>query len=365
MKVGIFTFPNSVSYGATLQMYALYDAVNRMGHDAEIINYHNAYMKAEKHRESSKDAAPIKSFAKKTMRTLIHFRLYCSFRRFEKENMKLYPLKPFTEKQKLPDIGNRYNAVICGSDQIWNPDITDTDLSYFLDFCGKNTRRISYAPSFGIDKFSDDFSKLIEKELAEFHALSVREKPGQDFICKLLGKEASLVADPTFLVSSDQWTKLERKHSAANGEYILYYTIRRSDNLLRHCMEFSSKTGLKVVIVGGNYLKVIRNRNPLVEYAIDIGPDEWLYLLHNARYIFTNSFHGTAFSINYNKDFFVEFSSLTNSRLEQIIGALKLENRIVKTDNELSVEPIDYTSVEKYLSELRKSSEQFLNTALR
>lgn len=364
MKVGIFTFPNSVSYGATLQMYALYDAVNRMGHDAEIINYHNVYMKAEKHTGSSKNDVSIKIFAKKLIRTLIHIRFYSCFRRFEKKNMKLYPSKSFTEKQKLPDIGKRYNAVICGSDQVWNPNITDADLSYFLDFCGENTRRISYAPSFGIDSFSDDFSKLIEKELVAFHALSVREKPGQDLIYKLIGKEPSLVLDPTFLVSSDQWTKMERKHPAANGEYILYYTIRRSDNLLRRCMEFSSETGLKVVIVGGNSLMVLQNKNPLVEYAIDIGPDEWLYLMHNARYIFTNSFHGTAFSINYNKDFFVEFSSLTNSRLEQIIGDLKLENRIVKTDNELSIEPIDYLSVEKILSELRKTSEQFLNSAL-
>ena len=364
MKVGIFTFPNSVSYGATLQMYALYDAVNRLGHDVEIINYHNAYMKDEKHRESLKDASAIKCFAKKIARTILHIRLYRSFHRFEQENMKLYPSKAFTEKQKLPDISKRYNAVICGSDQIWNPDITDTDLSYFLDFCGKNTRRISYAPSFGIDNFSDGFSKLIENELSEFHALSVREKPGQDYIFKLIGKEASLVLDPTFLVSSDQWSKMERKHSASKGEYILYYTIRRSDNLFRRCMEFSSKTGLKVVIVGGNCLKVIRNNNPLVEYAIDIGPDEWLNLLHNARYVFTNSFHGTAFSINYNKDFFVEFSSLTNSRLEQIIGALKLEDRIVKNDNELSLDPIDYTVAEKHLSELIKSSEQFLKTAL-
>lgn len=364
MKVGIFTFPNSVSYGATLQMYALYDAVKRMGHDAEIINYHNAYMKAEKHIESSKNSVPIKSFAKKIIRNLIHVRLYSSFRRFEKENMELYPSDNFTEKQKLSDIGKRYNAVICGSDQIWNPYITDTDLSFFLDFCGNNTRRISYAPSFGIDTFSDCFSNLIKKELVVFHALSVREKPGQDLIYKLIGKEASLVLDPTFLVSADRWTEMERKHPAAKDEYILYYTVRHSDNLFRHCMDFSSETGLKVVIVGGNFLKVVQNKNPLIEYAIDIGPDEWLYLLHNARYIFTNSFHGTAFSINYKKDFFVEFSSLTNSRLEQIIGDLKLENRIVKNDNKLCLEPIDYHSVEKYISELRKSSEQFLNSAL-
>ena len=276
----------------------------------------------------------------------------------------MYPSKAFTEKQKLADIGKRYNAVVCGSDQIWNPNITDTDLSYFLDFCDKNTKRISYAPSFGIDEFSDDFSKITKKELSEFHALSVREKPGQDFIFNLLGKEASLVSDPTFLVSSEQWTEMERKHHAANGEYILYYTIRHSDNLLHRCLEFSSEKGMKVIIVGGNFLKVIQNRNPLVEYAIDIGPDEWLYLLHNARYIFTNSFHGTAFSINYNKDFFVEFSSLTNSRLEQIIYTLNLENRIVKPDNKLSDEPVDYTIVEKRLSEFKQTSESFLKKAL-
>ena len=162
MKVGIFTFPNSVSYGATLQMYALYDTVNRLGYDTEIINYHNAYMKAEKHIGSSNPVSPIKTFIKKTMRSLLHIRLYSSFRRFEKKNMKMYPSKAFNEKEKLSEIGKRYDAIICGSDQIWNPNITDTDLSYFLDFCGKNTKRISYAPSFGIDKFPDDFSKIVK-----------------------------------------------------------------------------------------------------------------------------------------------------------------------------------------------------------
>lgn len=362
LKVGIFTFPNSISYGATLQMYALYHTVSKLGHVPEIINYHNAYMKAERHMMAGH--ASWKDKARKMARGLLHHRLYSAFRRFEKRNLLCYPEKPFADAGKLPEIGKRYGAVICGSDQVWNPDITDTDLSFFLNFCGEGTRRISYAPSFGIDTFSPEFCEAIQDELAQFYALSVRETPGQALVQSLLGKEVPIVADPTLLMDAAEWEKMERKHPAACGDYILYYTVRRSTSLMRRCQELAEKTGMKIVVVGGNPLKKLKQRDQGIEYAVDISPEEWLYLLHHARYVVTNSFHGTAFSINFRKDFYVEFSSLTNSRLTYIVKTLGLTSQVVGKEA-ISGAAADYTVADKVLPAMRNASLDYLTEALK
>lgn len=357
MKVGIFTFPNSASYGAALQMYALYHTLENMGNTPEVINYKNAYMRQQKH---TKRGTCLHRITEK----ILHHRMFNNFMRFENKWMTKYPKACCADPAKLPKIGQRYGAVICGSDQVWNPDITGRDLSYFLNFCDEHTRRVAYAPSFGISEFSEEFSNEIRGDLEKFHALSVRETPGQALISDLIGTDAPLVCDPTLLMNSDDWVKLERPHPAAEGEYILYYTVRSSASLWNKCKEFAREKGLRIVVVGGNHLKKWKYRNENIRYAIDIGPDEWLYLVHHARYVVTNSFHGTAFSINYRKDFYVEFSSLTNSRLEQITRSLGLDDQIVG-DEPLSGAATDYSVADRALPQIREESMKYLSEALK
>ena len=357
MKVGIFTFPNSTSYGAELQMYALYEYVRRLGHTPEVINYHNAYMKAQKHMSG-------RGTLKAAAGQLLHHRLYRNFRRFEKDAMVRYPQKSFSDPALLPEMAKRYDAVICGSDQVWNPDITGGDLSYFLNFCGEDTRRVAYAPSFGVEALSSEFAARVRPELERFFFLSVREKVGQTLIRELTGREAALVVDPTLLLRYNDWANLEREHPLAQGDYILYYTIRSSRTLWKKARELSEKTGMKLVAVGGNFLKTAFGKEANIEYAVDIGPDQWLYLMRHARYVVTNSFHGTVFSIIFRRDFYVEFSSLTNSRMAQITQALGLTDRIV---GEAPLEPtaVDYSVRNQVLPQMRKISAFYLQSALK
>lgn len=355
MKVGLFTFPNSTSYGASLQMYALYHAVETLGHIPEVINYQNTFMKAQKHIS--------RTWLRKALANLLHRQMYRKFRRFEQERMAIHPSAVVSDSGSLRALTERYDAVICGSDQVWNPDITGGDMSYFLDFCDEDTKRIAFAPSFGISEFPADFSNMIRGELEKFHALSARETPGQALLSDLLGKEVPLVCDPTLLMNACDWELLEESHSAAEGEYILYYTIRSSQTLWDKCRVFAREKGLKIVVVGGNWLKQWKQRDDQIRYAVDIGPEEWLYLVHHARYVFTNSFHGTAFSINYRKDFYVEFSSLTNSRLEQIVRTLGLCGQIVG-EAQLTGAAVDYSVADRLLPEIRETSMNYLSRAL-
>lgn len=357
MNVGIFTFPNSTSYGAVLQMYALYHTVETLGHTPEVINYQNTYMKKQKHMRR-------KTWLRRNVGNLLHHRMYRNFQRFEKKQMVRYPRATITDPRDLPKLTERYDAVICGSDQVWNPDITGRDLSYFLDFCDARTRRVAYAPSFGISEFSGDFSDAIRGDLEKFHALSVREAPGQALISDLLGKNVPMVCDPTLLMNAEDWAQLEKPHPAGEGDYILYYTIRSSPALWNKCKAFAREKGLKIVAVGGNQLKQWQQRDEQIRYAVDISPEEWLYLVHHARYVVTNSFHGTAFSINYRKDFYVEFSSLTNSRLEQITRTLGLQGQIVG-EEPLTGAAADYAVADQVLPRMRKASLDYLLGALK
>lgn len=364
MKVGILTLPNSDSYGATLQMYALYKTVRDLGYDSEIINYHNHYMKMLRHTTRANSRILGINWLKHKALKLLHCRMHRSFRKFESEKMIKYPQKAFSDKKKLGDIGKRYDAVICGSDQVWNPNITDSDTSYFLDFCGPTTARISYAPSFGVEKLPEIFDVKVKNELKKFSYLSVREETGYRLVYELTHQESRVVLDPTLLVDSTDWTKHEICHHSATGDYILYYTVRGSDSLWQFCTNLARKHNLKILRIGSNFIRKNFEQKDGIEYVCDVSPGEWLYLMHHAKYIMTNSFHGVAFAINYRKNFFVEFSSLTNSRLSHIISMLGLENQIVKSKDSLLPLTVDYTNANRILDQNKSESLTFLKQAL-
>ncbi len=357
MKIGILTFQNSVSYGASLQMFALYRTLVSMGHDTEIINYHNLFMKKELHCEKS-------GGVRRLLKHFFHYKLYHRFAQFEKRALNQYPQKSFSDTERLSEIGKRYDAVVCGSDQVWNPDITGYDLSYFLNFCESQTKRISYAPSVGREDLPAEWRDQVKQELDKFTAISVRESIISDMIKDMLGIHVPVVLDPTFLLNKDDWIAMEKSYRIPEGGYVLLYTIKSSARLLKYALALAAEKKLKLLIVGGNNFSHIKQRNPKIEYAVDIGPEHWLYLVHHADYVVTNSFHGTAFSINYRKNFFVEFSSSTNSRLEQIVRTFGLEKQIVTPQSELHTDETDYSAAESVLQGLREESLSFLENAL-
>ena len=364
MRVGILTFPNSESYGAVLQMLALYQVCEDLGYETEIINYYNLWMKQEKHMGIGQGKNRFLCLCKRKAHDLLHICMRSRFSAFEKQ-MKKYPQQSFSNMKKLPVLGKRYGAVICGSDQVWNPDITNQDLSYFLDFCSEEISRISYAPSFGVETLPDDYGEEVAKELTLFDSLSVREEAGQELITQIASLESTLVLDPSLLLSGAQWQRYEKVCSQADGGYILYYTVHSSPDLWKHCKDLAKKTNMKILRIGSNVISKQFRKDKGVEFACDIGPAQWLYLIRNASYVVTNSFHGTAFSINYRKNFYVEYSSKTNSRLSNIVNLLGLEDRVLREGKEIVPGPVDYSKTEIALPKLKEGSMDFLKEALK
>jgi len=224
MKIGILTFHWATNYGAVLQAFALQKYLEKKGYNTEIIDY-----KPLKTR-ILQVLVRIKNMQKN------EFIKEYKIMKFRKKNLLISKEAYFSNKD-LHKHCNKYDVYICGSDQIWNQSFlkyaeNTPTLSYFLDFVNVDKSKISYAPSFGTDSFSDEFKKLVQPQLEKFHYLSVREDSGKDFI-DTLGLKSTLVLDPTLLLNRDDYEKL-LVNSKVNQPKTLFSYILHKDQTESH-----------------------------------------------------------------------------------------------------------------------------------
>lgn len=351
MRIGILTFPNSPSFGAALQMRGLYRALENLGNDVEIINYRNTFMSKKRHIQKRN---PIKTLAI----SLLDIPGRNSFRRSEKQ-LQLYPSKIICETKQLKHIANRYDYLICGSDQVWNPNITGEDLNYFFSFCEDDSKKISYAASFGVDKLKGTFAQAVKEQLEKFNAISVREEQGAQIVYELLNSNCVIVLDPTMLIEQKEWRLCEKKLKGLPSKYIAKFIFNYDRNVEEKIDELAEKTGLPVVTVGGTAISKLKSGL----FTGSIGPSEWLYVLDHADYVVTDSFHGAAFSIIFHKNLLVSMASSTNSRLKTLLHTFELDNRAIGVT--LPKEKIDYNNVQKIMIEKREESLDFLRKAIK
>jgi len=352
MKIGILTFPNSPSFGASLQMYGLYRTLEALGLDPEIINYTNSYMKEKKHFSRIRQ-----NVLKKTVISMLDIPGKLKFREFE-QRMHLYPQKILSEKDNLDDLEQRYDFLICGSDQIWNPYVTGEDLNYFLHFCRNNAKRISYAASFGVCELSPSFSLKAKEQLEQFSSISVREEQGKQIISKLLDKDCTVVLDPSMLISQSEWRSLEKKVDKLPTKYIARFIFNYDANVEQQIIELSERTNLPVVTIGGTIFSNLKKGL----FTGPIGPREWLYVLDHAEYVVTDSFHGAAFSILFHKSLYVSLASSTNTRLKNLLHTFTLDKCIL--GEKLPYDEIDYQYVQMLMDEKKACSIGFLERAM-
>ena len=259
-----------------------------------------------------------------------------------------------------------YDLILSGSDQIWNPKIFPDgrfDPVFFGAFSQR--RRIAYAPSFGIPHIPEGMEEELRGYLKQFSHISVRERQGQRIVKDLTGQEVPVVLDPTLLLTRDQWSAMAAPPGLSGG-YILCYCISRPGALAPYIHQLAEKTGLPVVQLCGIRQKV----HPRARCVLDAGPAEFLSLFQNASYVCTNSFHGTVFSVQFQKPFFTavapgELAEPESSRTFSILSRLGLTERIIgKGDTAGWEDAIDWTAVESRLDLARQSSLDYLRAAL-
>lgn len=345
MKVSIITYHDEDNYGATLQAYATYRAVKELGYTPEIINLHMA------HRES---------IPSKIVFSLKRYRFNRFRSKFMPNKTRIY--KSLQELQKMPPKSNVY---LVGSDQTWNPVISkEYALAYFLDFGNDDIKRISYASSFGTSSWEDSaFAKKnnVKRLLARFSTILIREDKGVEICKNEFGLDATQVVDPVLLFPSYP----ELTGNVKQGDEIIVYKIKNDAEFYRRAVVLGNKMSCDVRSIGSmRQLKGIKTAYP--EKI-----EKWIANIASAKYVFTDSFHGTVLSLLYHRQFVIYAGDKKKlSRITSLLKLVGLENRLFTNEDSIDeiqkvlMTPIDYSEIDKILNRQRANSIDYLRKAL-
>ena len=360
MNIGILTFYNTINYGALLQGYALNKKINQLGENCEIVRYECEAITKKEQPMELKNIKNIKDLIKFITLKSSEERKLSKFKEFSNKNIKYS--RNLYNKKNVNDLCDDYDLFVVGSDQVWNLNITDGDYTYFLDFERNNKKKNSYAASFGYENVPKNYEEKSKQYLNEFNNITVREQSGSNIIKQLNNKEVPVVLDPTMLLTAEEWNEIS-DFNYKEEKYILLYFIHNKKETFKFARELSKKTGLKLV-----YISISPKPAFGMDNIRDASPEEFLGLVKNAEYIITGSFHGTVFSINFNKQFFFEIDKNKgnyNTRIKNLVELLDLEDRAIQ-DNNCNIENIiDYDSVNVKLNRLRDESINHLSNIIK
>lgn len=361
MKVGIVTFHRAINYGAVLQVFALYKTIEKLGATPEIIDYISPAISGI-HRRFEFGFHPLEMYRYLRYGSSVNKR----FDKFEKfvETMKLST--KVISSEDFFRVSQNNDAVICGSDQVWNLKITGNDFNYFLSNVLEPAKRIAYAASFGLSDYPANMQCELKVALERFNSISVRETMGQKIVESLIHKLPAVVLDPTLLLEKEEWKKFSEPYEIKD-KYLLVYSVGQIEDLFGVAREISKKYGYRIAVVSHRRFRGL----PGALYLKDLSPLEFVSVVDNAACVVTNSFHGTAFSVELEKKFIVVRRSETNnpglnSRMETLLEKVGLTGQIYgeRTTDIDELLAVDHSLAAERLAQLRKDSIKFLEKSL-
>ena len=347
-RVGIVTITLGINYGNRLQNYALQEVLYKLGFASQ--TFENIYQE----RKIINKIKRYYDLKKKNKKFALKLKRFAEF------NRKYINIKGKIRSYYVPkNINKKFDYFICGSDQIWNPYYIGNTGTNFLSFANKN-KTISYAASFGTSSIPINRKKEFQKYLNHIRCLSCREIQGVEIIKNLTGREARLVLDPTLLLSKTEWEKIAKKTKyVPDGEYLLTYFLGSvTEEYDKRIKKIANKNRLKIYN--------IMDLSDMDKFSTN--PSEFIYLIKNAKLICTDSFHGTIFSIIFNKPYiiFERNSSMENmnSRFESLNQILELPNRNYNKIKENEIFNIDYNKINKNIEKEKIKSIEYLKKSL-
>lgn len=361
MKIAILTFHCALNYGAIMQTYGLQEYLKKIGHEVYVIDYRPEYLLKPYRIFNWRWSLTLSVkrniflFIRTILVSLIRLKRKKSFSQFTKKYINLCSLD-FSNPE------SEFDAFIFGSDQIWNPLITNGfDNVYFGQFPAvKGKRLVVYAASAGNVEYIKSNKKDFISLLSSYTEISVREKSLADFICKQQeGKQVEVVVDPVLLVGKSIYERIASKEKMQKN-YVLVFLL--SNDMIfknRKIAEFIAKAkGLEIVelVSASESLKTSR----LIDTA---SPERFISLFRDASYVVTSSYHGTIFSILFEKDFTVVDSS-ASERMVNLLIALDLKERLAKNEEDVIFGKIDYRQTNEHIKKMRLASQNFLEQAL-
>lgn len=373
-SVGIITMHKVWNFGSALQAYATQYAIDSLGYSAELIDYkypnleHSAFQNRIAQKSDLNIQQSLRLLLSK-IKSKICTKDNNLFEKFYSDNFRCSKSQYFS-RLDLHINPPHYDIYLSGSDQVWNPNYIGFDTTFMLDFVPGQSKKVSFASSFSVSEIPTCFKKLYKSCLESYSYISVRESSGKRIIKELTGKEAQVVCDPTLLLDASKWLSLvDRSYVKVSEPYLLVYIMGYAYNpypdIYNYIERVNNELQLPIIYVNAHPGKL---GDKFKEIKVGpLGPNEFLYLVSHASFVVTDSFHGTAFSLNFGRRFISCVKSLTNSdsRMLDLLHIVGEDQRAVvfNQHDQISFEPLSSLTVER-LKDYRVSSIQCLKQIL-
>lgn len=358
-KIGVCTIHSTFNYGALLQAYATVQYLNSIGHNVELVNYVNKYIDDQLKISYKQDGKAI-GYLKTFIRNVFFGRLkYAGMALKNVDQLCPYSSIKYRDIKEFENA--KYDILVSGSDQVWNPNVTGEFDPFFFLLRGQAKKRVSIASSLGSYKIKEKDIPFLQEALSNYDYISVREKFAKDQLQQFVKKEIKILMDPTFLLDKNFWINnfaIKSKYSNKTQPYILtYFAGGNKEKHRKIIREYKEKTGLPVWTIQYSNYTWKESSKKILGASIE----DFVALIANADLVITDSFHGTAFSLNLERNFI----SLTNEnpvRVRAILSLINIENRI-----DMSVDDyceVNYNIVSDILNIYRDDSRKWVMDAI-
>lgn len=373
MKVGIVTLHKVLNFGSVLQAYCTCLRVRRLGYEPEIVNYMQPRYTimgsvSSIWREAFSGGmkrAPA-AFFRSVLKTISYFIQRHNFERFVRGYLPV-GRGIFTSFRALVRTPPNADIYMTGSDQVWNSEYNQgVDSCHYLDFAPQGRPRISYAASFGKDSIPEKERLETQTLLKKYLSIGVRESSAVK-IAEDLGVQGAVhVLDPTMLLSREEWFAEFKPKRLMDEPYLLIYSVERSlDSLVyRTARRVADERNLKIMFL--SQAAALRSMSGCDVQKSFASVEDFVSAFYFADYVVASSFHGTAFSINFNRQFASVLPPKFGARPRSLLNLVGLTGRIVEADSDESqvITPIDYEKVNVLLEKERAASNEFLRRIL-
>lgn len=361
MKVKTITCHDVYNHGASLQAYALQQYLLSFGHEVEIIDYKPPYL--SNHYKLWSISSPFWSknsilkaiyLVLKLPRRLISLKRKKAFDDFTRQYLKLTKER-YTSNEELKENCPVADVFIAGSDQIWNCLFPNgKDPAFYLNFVSVDKIKASYAASFAGSELDARYHEMVRGRVNALNYISVREKSGLKILENIGVNGGIQVADPVFLMCNEFWLQFAKEKFSEN--YLFVYDFEGSEQIRDISLKIARKHNLKIYSVNCRSSYIDRK-------FLNSGPRTFVSLIKDAKYIVSNSFHGTAFALIFEKEFVVvERSEGINARMKDLLQRVGLSERILTRYRDFT--PIDFNTVKQKLNEYTDSSKTYINNVL-
>lgn len=366
MKVSLITLHKIVNYGSVLQAYATQKKLEELGCEVEVVDYFTERMtqhgmsKRIKHKSPKFEKNPLLTAVARAIMYPSYKKRFSVFMKFVNENLKMTP-HTYTCEEDFEKYPIEADAYCTGSDQTWNSIWNEKlDRPLYLSYADDNKPKFSYASSFGRTKLEDWEIEPTKQLLSKYDSISMRESTGVD-ILNSIGLDGVNVLDPTLLLNKYDWAPLV-SDKYANEKYVLVYNLNRNSALDEFAHKLAQEKNLKVYFMSYQ-LHDFYKKGKLI-CCPKVG--EFLGLIKHASYVVSDSFHCTAFSINFNTEFAVVYPGKFSTRLQSLLKITNLESRVAKNGSDLDVinNKIDFESVNKIIESEREKSFAWLKNSI-